>query len=246
MKKPAYIFLLLVTTSLIAYTLYYSSSHLPESVDPLLSLTELPQEETLSATTTVPTGTKSAITLTTHTGKTITLSESNPNGESLSTVTITPSNFATNTPIVVETNKLTNSFLADLNNDTFDELILITQAQGSSSYGDALIYTTQNDTELTPVPVQTLTEDDTKKGGLFEGYMGHDTFTVASGTLVREFPTYTATDTNAIPTGKKTRLVYALTITTNKALVTFSKEKTTLSQVATSSPQTATTTLKKK
>lgn len=239
MKKPTYVFLLLITIPLLGYTLYYSSTHEPTIQEPLLSLTATTTEELASATTTETTTKK---TLTTKTGKTITIEESNSVSASLSSITITPNGFSTNTPLVMEVNKLTNSFLIDINKDSFDELVLVTQSQGSGSYGEALIYTTINDTELIPISVPKVTENDTKKGGLFEGYMGHDTFTVATDTLIREFPIYTATDTNSNPTGKPMKLFYSLTMSSGTPMVTFSKEipvytiASTTQSIATTTP----------
>jgi hypothetical protein len=244
MKKSTYVFLLLITVPLLAYTVFYSFSHpLTTTIDPLLSLTQ--EEAPATATTTEKTEATPGKILTTHTGKIITVNETNPNGSSLSTITITPSGFSTNTPLILETNKLQNFFLVDLNSDTFDELIIVTQAQGSGSYGEVEIYTTTNDTELAPVTIQAITEEDTHKGGLFEGYMGHDIFTTASGTLLREFPMYTATDTNSVPTGPHTKILYTLTINKERPFVTLSKEKKILPSDTVKSTA-ATTSLQKK
>jgi heat shock protein HslJ len=242
MKKPTYVFLLLITIPLLGYTLYYSSTQQPSIQEPLLSVTATTTEELASATTT-EINTKKL--LTTRTGKTITIEESNPVSASLSSITITPNGFSTNTPLIVETNKLTDSFLVDINKDSFDELILVTQSQGSGSYGEALMYTTINDTGLTPIPIPKVGENDTKKGGLFEGYMGHDTFTVATDTLIREFPTYTATDTNSNPTGKPAKLFYSLTMSSGTTVVTFSKEAPVYSPASTSQLIATTTPLSK-
>jgi hypothetical protein len=241
MKKSTYVFLLSITVPLLAYTVFYSFSHpVTTTIDPLLSLTQ--EEAPATATTTEKTEATPGKILTTHTGKIITVNETNPNGSSLSTITITPSGFSTNTPLILETNKLQNFFLVDLNNDTFDELVLVTQAQGSGSYGEATIYTTTNDTSLSLVDEPAVKEEDTKKGGLFEGYMGHDSFSVAPGTLTREFPTYLPTDTNSMPTGPHTKILYTLTMTKGTPSLTLSKEGVLTS----SSTTNATTSLKKK
>lgn len=236
MQKPIYVFLLLITTLLIGHTLYYSFTHQPAAISPVFTETAS-STELAASTTTVP---APNTLLTTQSGKTITVTETNPNGESLSTILITSAGFASNTPITLETNTLTHFFLADLNQDTYDELILITTAQGSGSYGEAIIYTTTNDQGLVPVTIPQLKEEDTKKGGLFEGYMGHDTFTLASGTvLTREFPTYTASDTESLPTGPVKKVFYTLTLKgSSTPSITFAKD----TQVAASSTQSASST----
>lgn len=219
MQKSAYT-LLLITLTLIGYTLFYSSTHPPLPTTPLLSVTSSTTEEASSATTTEP---DSPNTLTTKSGQKITVTESNPNGLSLSTTVLTPSGFATNTPLTLETNKLRNFFLIDMNKDSFDELVLTTEAQGSGSYGEAFIYTTAFNRELIPVGIPKITENDTKKGGLFEGYQGHDTFGISPNkTLVQEFTTYTASDTNSTPTGPTKKIYYILSEKNGTYTVTFS------------------------
>ncbi len=49
-----------------------------------------------------------------------------------------------------------------------------------------------------------------KKDKMFEGYMGHDTFTIEGQKLIRTFPVYKKKDTNQNPTGGKRKLVYGL------------------------------------
>ena len=239
MQKPTYVLLLVITISLLGYTLYYSSTHPPVVTTPILSLEATTTEEVAVATTTKAANNK----LLTKTGKTITINEANPNGQSLSSISIIPFGFATNTPITLETNKLTDFFLTDMNGDSFDELVLISTAQGSGSYGEATIYTTAKDQELIPVNVPKITEEDTKQGGLFEGYMGHDYFRVIEGgALVREFPTFTATDTNSNPTGPTKKITYILTEKNGTYSVTFSKDATSTLPASSTTSLIATTT----
>jgi hypothetical protein len=44
----------------------------------------------------------------------------------------------------------------------------------------------------------------------FEGYMGHDSFTIKGRQLGRVFTVYNQGDTNANPTGGRRKLVYGL------------------------------------
>lgn len=228
-KKIIYGVLSVATLALLLYTGYYTYSHKTTSLPAMVVATSTPQ---VATTTTPDLGTKS---FTTQTGKTITVAETNPSSESLSTLTITTTGFATDTPIILEKNKLTDSFLIDLNKDTFDELVLITTAQGSGSYGEVSLFTTTKDEKLTPVMVPELTESDTKKGALFEGYMGHDTFAVVDGVLVREFPTFTASDTNSMPTGPKKAVAYTFTEKNGTSTVTYIKHDP-LTLVSSSTP----------
>ena len=201
MKRTIYIILCVATLGLTGYTTYYAMSH----TAPAMVAVEAPAP--VATTTPLKENTTS---YTTKSGKKIKITETNPIGESLSTITITPEGFATNTPIVLDVNKLTNSLYADLNNDIYEELIITTTAQGSGSFGDVFIFTTASATQLLPIPFPEVTEDETKKGALFEGYMGHDSFSITEGKLIRVFPTYTKTDTNNDPTGTRRSVVYSL------------------------------------
>lgn len=240
MKKNIYIALIVVATGLLGYTVYYMMSTPTNSAS---GAPANPPAPTAIATSTEPK--EDLNTVTTLSGKKIKVEESNPQGQSLSTIVITPSGFATNTPITLETNKLTKFFLADLNRDSFDELVLITTADGSGSYGDATIYTTAQDQGLITVKIPVIQESDTKKGGLFEGYMGHDTFSMVNGILMREFPLYNATDTNSTPTGGTRKVIYTLEEKDGVYSVAFTKVPVQAATTpTTTSTSTATSTTK--
>jgi hypothetical protein len=227
MQKNIYIILCVAAIGLTGYTFYYTMSNVAQPAP--ITITD----PTPIATTTPVV--EDPNTYTTKSGKKIKLVETNPAGESLSTVTITPTGFATNSPIILELNKLTNSSYADLNNDGYEELIITTVAQGSGSFGEVFIYTTASDTQLLPVTIPEMSEEDTKKGGLFEGYMGHDSFMLVNGKLSREFPTYAKTDTNNEPTGPRKTVLYTLTEKNGSYSITFSKETSSTTPASASS-----------
>ena len=216
MKKNIYITLLIIDVALIVYTGYYVATK-PSA--PAVIVTATSTEEVSPPNENPPV----VRTFPTLSGKKIIVSETNPVGESLSTIAITTEGFASNTPLTLEKNKLTNFFLTDLNKDGFEEFIMITTAQGSGSYGEAIMFTTAKNQSLTPVTIPELTEEDTQKGSLFEGYMGHDTFNVIDGLFVREFPIYTATGTNSTLTGLTQKILYTLNEQAGSYAVTFSK-----------------------
>lgn len=225
----------MLTIALIAYILYYANIK-ASAQSPVV--TEVPKQATstpISVSTTTPTKT-----ITTKTGKVIHIKETNPDGESLSTITITTEGFASNTPITFERNKLTDFFLADLNKDNFDELIIITTSAGSGSNSDLDVFTTAKDAGLTKITVPQIQEEDSVKGGNFEGYMGHDSFSVTNGILSREYPIYLATDTNDNPTGGKRKLNYSLTEKNAMYTLSLAKENQP-AQAATNVPQSTST-----
>lgn len=220
MKRNIYIILSLVTLGLLSYTSYYTATH-KENLTPPSIATSTPIAETTEPQI------EDKNVHTTKSGKKIKLTETNPTGESLSTVTITTEGFATNTPIVLETNKMTNSFYADLNNDSNEELIITTTAAGSGSFGEVFIFTTASTTSLLLVTVPEISEEDTQKGALFEGYMGHDSFNILGNSLIREFPTYKKEDTNNEPTGPTKKIMYTLNEKEGIYFVTFTQTAST-------------------
>ncbi len=229
MKRSIYILLCLVSVGLLGYTGYYITTH--KSAPPA-TVADTPAP----VATTTPVVVDDKNTFSSKSGKKIKVLETNPTGESLSTITITPSGFATNSPIILETNKLTNTSFSDINSDTFEELVITTMSQGSGSFGEVFIYTSASNTQLLPVTIPEMTEDDTKKGALLEGYMGHDTFTISNGLLIRTFPTYRKTDTNNEPTGPIKTILYQ--IQEKKGSYVANLLATTTLQLSTSSQQT--------
>ena len=240
MKKNIYITLAIIATALLGYTSYYAITH-TQPAEPVVVATTTP---TVASSTP-----KDTNTYTTKKGMTVTLTETNPVSESLSTITLTTTGFASTAPIVIEVNKMSNSWYADINGDTYEELIITTISQGLGGYGEALIFTTASTSALLPVVSPEISENDTKKGALFEGYVGHDSFNVVRGNLVREFPTYRTTDTNDTPTGPRKAVMYTLAEKNGMYFVSFATttpssmpEKTTtpVVQTASGTPQNRT------
>ena len=89
---------------------------------------------------------------------------------------------------------VTGVWLEDLTGDENPELIVAMSSAGSGSYGGVDVYG-KTSGGLDRLFLASLGADQR------EGYMGHDTFNVEDGTLVRSFPVYLADDPNAEPTG---------------------------------------------
>jgi heat shock protein HslJ len=209
MQKNIFIVLFLMTVTLSGYTGWSAFAIHEDMVKQELEAAANKQKAT------------AAKIFTTKQGKKINLEETHPQGESMSTITLNLTGFEKNDSIVLEKNKLMSATLLDINKDEGEEFVLITQAVGSGSYGEATIFTTIGET-LTSVKIQNIEEKDLAKGGLFEGYMGHDTFSVENGTLIRSFPTYISTDTNDNPTGPVKKVSYVLDGSTTTPAITFS------------------------
>ena len=93
-------------------------------------------------------------------------------------------------------------WLCDLGGDGVLELVIVTASAGSGSYGAVAVYR-QDGERFAPVEVAGL------DAGQRTGYMGHDTFGVKDGRLIRSFPGYLEGDTNVSPSGGTVRLVYS-------------------------------------
>ena len=144
---------------------------------------------------------------TTKTGKTIIVSQTHPAGESLSTIEIRTTGFEHNFHEIYEDrDPISDVFVADLDGNGFDEIYIITAAAGSGGYGSVLGLASNKDKSLSMINFP-----EPRKGDAhFEGYMGHDTFKIEDGKLVRIFPVYNKGDTNAHPTGGRRKLIYDL------------------------------------
>ena len=143
----------------------------------------------------------------TKTGKTIVVSETHPVGESLSTIEIVTRDFEHNRPERYEDrDPISDVFVADLDGNGFDEIYLITTSQGSGSYGRVLGFASNRDKSLSMIHFPGIEDGD----GTFEGYMGHDLFTVEGQQLLRTFPLYSEGDSNSNPTGGRRKVTYSL------------------------------------
>lgn len=111
----------------------------------------------------------------------------------------------------IESEPFNTAFLADLNNDGFEELYIITKSAGSGSYLNIHAVSSNKDKSYSLISVQSIDEKDTQPGKDFEGYMGHDKITVEKDALVREFPVYKQGDTNDKPSGGNRKIFYKLT-----------------------------------
>lgn len=218
MKKIIYIILLIIDVALMAYAGYYIVTSTSTTKTPPITETAT-STEALSAQENPPI----IRTFLLAKDKKIIISETNPNGESMSTLAITTEGFASNTPITLEKNKLTGFLRGDLNQDSSEELILLTTSQGSGSYGEAIIFTMANSRDVTPVLVPELTEEDTKNGSLFEGYMGHDSFEIVDNNLIREFPIFSATSTNTSPSTTTKKILYTLNEKNGEYFITYAQ-----------------------
>lgn len=143
----------------------------------------------------------------TKTGKTVVVTETHPVGASLSTIEVSTRDFEHNRPERYEDrDPISDVFVADLDGNGFDEIYLITTSAGSGSYGSVLAFASNRDKSLSMINFPGIVEGDSN----FEGYMGHDRFTIEDGKLIRTFPIYNEGDRNSNPTGGRRRLTYGL------------------------------------
>jgi len=123
-------------------------------------------------------------------------------------LTIVPSGLAIdNTPIVRAIDgQITGAEVADLNADGSPEVYVYIRSAGSGSYGALVAFGVKQRQSLREIHLPPVSED----AKAAQGYMGHDDFAVVEGTLVRRFPIYRDTDSNAAPSGGMRQLHYTL------------------------------------
>jgi hypothetical protein len=136
----------------------------------------------------------------TKTGKSFIVEEKKPSA-SISTIKITPKGFTEiNNPMLMEeSDPFDYALVADINNDGFDELYIITRSAGSGSYAKIYGFASNKDKSVTPIYIPELSDDDFV--ALFQGYMGHDIFYIEDNKLLRKYPVYEKEDSNSNPTG---------------------------------------------
>jgi hypothetical protein len=110
-------------------------------------------------------------------------------------------------PMEVEADgTVTNVEVEDLNADGYPEIYVYVTSAGSGSYGSLIAYASNHNRSLSEIYLPSL-EDDPEAA---VGYMGHDTFAVGEGALLRRFPVYREGDSNAEPSGGTRQVQYRL------------------------------------
>ncbi|MEH6591928.1 MAG: hypothetical protein V7746_16825 [Halioglobus sp.] len=129
-------------------------------------------------------------------------------GSSLNSLKITPIGLEIdNTALVLELDGTAYlAELADLDSNGWPELYVYSSSAGSGSYGSLTAFAVNGGKSATPVYLPPINTDPAAS----EGYQGHDEFRVVENRLVRRYPVYRDTDTNAAPSGGTRQLQYRL------------------------------------
>ena len=127
---------------------------------------------------------------------------------SVGQATITPNGLEIdNAPMTQEIDgRVTAAEVADLDADGSPEIYVYVTSAGSGSYGSLVAYAANRRKSLSQVFLPPIVDN----ADAALGYMGHDEFHVVDGRLVRRFPVYKDTDTNANPTGGTRQVRYRL------------------------------------
>jgi hypothetical protein len=143
----------------------------------------------------------------TNSGKTIIISETHPIDQSLSTIRINTRDLEYNySETFTDRDPVSDVFIADIDDNGYDEIYIITTSAGSGSYGAVLGFASNKDKSLSMIDFP----DAESTNKVFKGYMGHDSFFIENNKLVRTFPVYNKEDTNRNPTDGKRKLIYGL------------------------------------
>jgi len=129
---------------------------------------------------------------------------------SLSKISIKPKGFEFSKDVIQmeESDPFDYALVADVNNDGFDELYIITRGAGSGSYANIYGFASNKDKSVSPIYVPELSDDEFV--ALFPGYMGHDKFYIEDNKLLRKYPVYKKEDSNDNPTRGEKVLEYNL------------------------------------
>lgn len=103
-----------------------------------------------------------------------------------------------------------NTFFADLDKNGYEEFYIVSRSAGSGSYSSIRGFASNKDKSVSMIYVPEISEKDQAKNGLFEGYRGHNQFSLENGVLVNQFPVYRETDPNAKPSGGHRKVYYTL------------------------------------
>ena len=135
------------------------------------------------------------------------ITETHPVGQSLSNVRVSTDGFQHELDQTIEdADPVKEVLVADLDNNGFDEIYIVTVAAGSGSYGNVLGFASNRDLSLSMINFPEVAQGEPA----FKGYMGHDVFTIENRWLVRSFPIYGVSETNAEPGGEMRRVLYGL------------------------------------
>jgi len=138
------------------------------------------------------------------------IKETHPAGMSLSNLDISFSDTSIAPLSLADVDPLDQILQGDLDQNGDPEFYLVLRSAGSASSATIKGYTLSKQKKLQPLSIPEIGENDIKKGGSFEGYMGHDSVWIESQNLRRQFPRYAAGDNNAQPSGGTALVVYSL------------------------------------
>ena len=131
------------------------------------------------------------------------------NGGSVNELKIVPNGLTIdNGPILraIE-GQVTRAEVADLDANGSPEVYVYVRSAGSGSYGALVAFSANKRKSLSEIVLPPVSEDIQAA----QGCMGHDDFAVVERTLVRRFPVYKDSDTNATPSGGVRQMQYRLT-----------------------------------
>ncbi|MDZ4713689.1 MAG: hypothetical protein SGI89_15385 [bacterium] len=149
--------------------------------------------------------------LITKNGKTFTIIESKP--------TITVSNyFVTGTGFKNSSDTITfslldpmlNALLADLDNNGFEELYIITKSTGDEAFVNVMGVVSDMDERIAEIKIQQDSSMIMNKGDEFNGYLGMDSVYFDRSHLYKEYPVFKSSDPGSGNISGKVKMTYTL------------------------------------
>lgn len=128
-------------------------------------------------------------------------------GNSISTISIVTEGFeiVNDTYEFGELDPIESTFIADLDNNGFEEFYFITRSAGSGSYAKLYGLASNRDKSVSQIYV-----NENFNGEFFNGFMGHNEYRVEKNLFLNTFPVYESGDPNSAPSGGMRTIEYNL------------------------------------
>ncbi|ANQ50353.2 hypothetical protein KMW28_01155 [Flammeovirga yaeyamensis] len=127
---------------------------------------------------------------------------------SVSNISIQGINFPNSMEVISvnDTDPIEQFNVMDLNNDGFEEVYITQRSAGSGAYAKIIGIASMRDNSYGSIYVPPISDND----DLSNGYMGHDEIEFTKKNIIRTYPVYKESDSNANPTGGQRKVQYEL------------------------------------
>ncbi|MEO8446703.1 MAG: hypothetical protein ABI528_04365 [bacterium] len=149
--------------------------------------------------------------LITKNGKTFTIIESKPT-ISVSNYFITGTGFKNSSDTITFSllDPMANAVLADLDNNGFEEMYIITKSTGDEAFVNVMGVVSDMDERIAEIKVQQDSTEIFNKGDNFNGYLGRDSVFFDRSHLYKIYPVFKSSDPGSGNISGKIKMIYTL------------------------------------